>query len=202
MAYIGRAVGKQWATGATGDDGATGSQGATGATGSQGATGSTGAAGADGAAGAAGANGVVNIAQAYTTSSGSYSSGAWRDISGLSVSITPASSSSKVLISFTVSIGGGFSMASCRVIRDSTTLPYATTADQGTGGMVSANSPDQSRGTGSMTFTYLDSPATTSATTYKLQVRATGNFFINRGTYTNSYATPGMSNIIVQEVNV
>jgi len=209
MAYIGRAVGKQWAAGSDGDDGATGSTGATGAagadgddgaTGATGSTGATGATGAAGAAGAAGANGIVNIAQAYTTSAGSYSDDAWRDISGLTVSITPTSTSSKILVSFTVAVGGYFAYAAARVVRDSTTLPVSSESDNGVGGMTGCSQPGNVRATAGMSFTYLDSPSTTSSVTYKLQVYAKNDFFINRPYATNTYAHPGMSNIIIQEI--
>jgi hypothetical protein len=169
MAYIGRAVGKEWAKGDAG------------------------------AAGAAGANGIVNIAQAYTTSAGSYSDDAWRDISGLTVSITPTSTSSKILVSFTVAVGGNFSYAAARVVRDSTTLPVSSESDNGVGGMTGCSQPN-TRATAGMSFTYLDSPSTTSSVTYKLQVYAKNDFFINRPYATNTYAHPGMSNIIIQEI--
>jgi hypothetical protein len=93
------------------------------------------------------------------------------DVTGLSAAITPASASNKVLVTVTGTYGIGnanFTLA-VNLVRDSTSIAigdargsstrcFAGTALGGTGGG------------GSFTVTFLDSPATTSATTYKVQL--------------------------------
>ena len=86
--------------------------------------------------------------------------------SGLTLAITPKFSTSKILITtcltgmFSSGVNGTVSFQ--RILRGAT----AIIAFDGSGTFVS----NGGNGGGSVTFMYLDSPATTSATTYKLQV--------------------------------
>ena len=120
---------------------------------------------------------VLQVVSTTKTDVFSTTSGSFVDITGLSVSITPTSASNKILVllSFTMAgTGNAFS----RLMRGSTaifigdargTRDRVSTGDGYTGGVDNANM--------SNSITYLDSPATTSATTYKLQLRAeTGSF--------------------------
>ena len=102
---------------------------------------------------------------------------AHEDITGLSVSITPSSTSNKVLVSVHLGcIGVGSSAAlSFRIYRDSTVIGDS---DQGTtdprdGSMVFYHSDQYSIGV-PVSFSFLDSPSTTSATTYKIGMYANG----------------------------
>jgi len=119
---------------------------------------------------------ILQVVQTVKTDASSFSSNntnTFVDWTGLSLSITPTSSSSKVLVSFTVSIGpasGG--TVHVNLVRDSTNL---VVGDSGGGSRLSstiyhrpASSP-YSLNLAPLSYTYLDSPNTTSATTYKLQ---------------------------------
>jgi hypothetical protein len=109
----------------------------------------------------------------YTTSSSTFSD------TGLTASITPSSTTSKILVNVTVNGAGKNSSNSTtglaiRLVRNSTAIlnMEGFFAYTGTSLVISASS-----GT-----CYLDSPATTSATTYKIQIASTGNtatVFIN-----------------------
>jgi hypothetical protein len=94
---------------------------------------------------------------------------------GISLSITPSAASSKIFISIQNSaglqrsnqeVGGKF-----RILRDATAIwtGAGQTFYQGAFGSVSANEMSATQ-----TFNYLDSPSTTSATTYKLQQASNG----------------------------
>jgi hypothetical protein len=114
---------------------------------------------------------IGQVVTATTTSSTSSTGGAgWVDVSGLSVSITPTLSSSKVLVmtSFTISSStGGTNFASgyVQLLRGATSLSSRLSGlYYPSGGGVNTALYNQ------CTFTYLDSPATTSATTYKMQI--------------------------------
>jgi hypothetical protein len=132
----------------------------------------------------------------------------WTDITGMSVSITPTSATSKVMI--VVSMFGvfwqqGFNGMILSLLRGSTFI----------GGGDAAGSRSQVIGTinsvGNSTsqidvgmqyhLTYIDSPATTSATTYKLQFYqdAPANpIYVNRGRAdTNSATYPRTSSSII-----
>jgi hypothetical protein len=134
------------------------------------------------------------------STSGTYNS--WVDVTGLSVSITPTSSSSKILVIFEI-MGVSTSNGWVRLVRDSTAISVGTTAGSrpavSSGNLTSGNGNIQLQDSG----VYLDSPATTSATTYKMQVITdTGTFYINRTTNDsdNVYSGRGVSSITVMEV--
>lgn len=117
----------------------------------------------------------TNKTDTFTTSSTSYV-----DVTGLSVSITPSAVSSKVFILVNLSLSPA-AQAFYNIVRDSTNIAQPTTAgtNQATGG-VFINDPD---GFSYMNSSVLDSPNTTSATTYKIQMKSTsGNSDINRRT--------------------
>ena len=123
-----------------------------------------------------------------STTSGVTSAGAnfFAD-SGLQANITPSSTSSQILISYQVFLGNsatGYNMKS-RIVRDSTPIGQGTS--EGTRGVASAtvNTYVPTNGTYHMSqqgISFLDSPATTSQITYKIQVAAysTITWYLNR----------------------
>ena len=137
---------------------------------------------------------VLQVVQVIKTDGFSTGSSTHTDITGISASITPSSSSNKILVN--VSVGtADFSAAAYfgfQLVRDSTDLGQGTVAGQtastfgGTG--------NSGRGRGSLAYTYLDSPSSTSSLTYKLQVRIeSGNTiyinYRNAGTYLTTSST-------------
>jgi hypothetical protein len=96
------------------------------------------------------------------------------DITGFSVSITPTSATNKILVMYNMEIGGANATDANHVylqlFRNSTAIFIADTA----GSRSSATSVVNTPTVGTMyaaTTSFLDSPATTSATTYKVQIR-------------------------------
>jgi hypothetical protein len=120
-----------------------------------------------------------------TTKSDSFTSAStsFADITGLSVSITPSSASSKVLVLYNVSGSQAVAaqIARSRLMRGSTEINIgdaASTRARGTSDPFSVAS--QIIGT-TIAGSFLDSPATTSATTYKFQIATSGGtVYINR----------------------
>ena len=129
------------------------------------------------------------------------------DITGFSVDITPSSTSSKILIMVSMSIGGeGTAYPAYKVLRGSTAVALGTYS---TGGSQTPCSfgyqSDSDHKTTTASFQYLDSPSTTSSTTYKVQVASTHSSHevsVNRPTSgTNqAYTHAGTSTITVMEV--
>lgn len=133
----------------------------------------------------------------------------WTDITGMSVSITPSSASSKIMIivsMFGVFWQTGYNGCIVSLLRNSTAI----------GGGASAGSRSSVIGTQGMTqqsagvkidsgvqyhVTYIDSPSTTSSTTYKMQFwqDSPGNpIYVNRtNTDTDSIAWPRTSSSII-----
>jgi hypothetical protein len=134
------------------------------------------------------------------STSGTYNT--WIDITGLSVSITPTSATSKVLVLFQT-MGASTSNGWVRLVRGSTAISVGTTSGSrqavSSGNMTTGNAAIQLQDSG----VFLDSPATTSATTYKIQVITdTGTFYINQSQSDadNVYRGRGVSSITVMEI--
>ena len=104
---------------------------------------------------------------------------AHEDITGLSVSITPKSTSSKVLVTLHLGcIGITSNGAACiRIYRDSTVIGDSDqgTSDPRDGSVVFYHNNQTGIGV-PVSFSFLDSPSTTSATTYK------ASMYVNSGT--------------------
>jgi hypothetical protein len=110
------------------------------------------------------------------------------DVTGLTVSITPNSASSKVFVSVAVSVGSENSQAI--LFRDGAATNFVGDADGVRKRVSQVSFGANAIGTnfldsaGFVSFTYLDAPATTSATTYSLRLghRASGTetVFVNR----------------------
>ena len=118
------------------------------------------------------------------------------DISGLSVTITPSSTSSKILVIASVQIGGNAPQTSVRLIRGTTRI--------GDNGTSTGSFMTQGWSNGYVTVTtansYLDSPNTTSATTYKLTLRVhAGNWAYTNRAESNEHHEP-ISTITVMEI--
>ena len=154
--------------------------------------------------------GIIQVKQTFKTDQTSISAnGSFQDISGMSVSITPTRSDSKIMVMFMVSVGSGNvgSVHGIRLMRDSTAIGIAdasgsrgratvgefTAHSNATNTIVPANS------------IFIDSPSTTSAITYKLQhIAANGQTgYINRSgeNLNQAHHSVGTSHITVMEVS-
>ena len=119
---------------------------------------------------------VVQVVSAIKTDKQTVTSTSFVDITDLSVSITPTSSTSKVLI--ILDGHGGHDNVNYmlwNIVRGSTAIaqpagsnPYPASANSYTGDSVSSNQAIQK-----YSMTFLDSQTTTNATTYKIQTRTT-----------------------------
>lgn len=128
----------------------------------------------------------------------------WIDITGMSASITPSSTTSKILVMCSV-FGASQSNSFVRLVRGSTAICVGDAA----GVRVQASTGSfYTYGDGNITntqpITFLDSPATTSATTYKLQFWINANnFFLNqdRSGVDSADRARGASTITLMEVS-
>ena len=117
---------------------------------------------------------ILQVIQVVKTDTFSHSNEAFTDVTGLSVAITPTSSSNKVLISYGGCMGSGQNrVGHIRLMRGSTAIFIG---DQGaTTSQARASSTCVQNNTyyvSAFSGQFLDSPSTTSATTYKLQIAA------------------------------
>ena len=140
---------------------------------------------------------VLQVVQAQKIDSFSTTSTTYTDITGLSVSITPSASSSKILVLISVEVSpDGSNFAPMKLVRNSTDIAYPspTTTYDGSINSFTANSLCLT----SYALNWLDSPATTSSTTYKLQMYTTGaTAYVNRRAVDN---TRTVSTLTVMEI--
>ena len=153
---------------------------------------------------------VLQVVQAVKTDTFSTTSTTMTDITGLSVSITPTSSTSKILVFMNTSIscgnGSDVNHVGVQIVRNSTAIFVGDargTRMQATG-IVNTTTAGQMNHPSAV---YLDSPATTSATTYKLQIKTTNASYtanVNRSgrdaDNAIGYDGTGTSGITVMEI--
>jgi hypothetical protein len=152
----------------------------------------------------AAASGVVQVKSTTKSDTFTTTSTSFTDLTGLSVSITPTSASNKILVLVNLNLGSDAigSLPRGQLVRDSTAIGIGDTS--GTRARVSlVDCVDQSGLQVSSGMSFLDSPNTTSATTYKMQVSVTaGTMAVNRA-FDNSDSTGrsmAISTITVMEV--
>ena len=115
--------------------------------------------------------GIIQIKSTHITAAFTTQSETYTDITGHSVTITPTRSDSKILIDYRVSwmhTGSNGATASLRLLRDSTVIGNDATTDDRMGILLLSLGSTQNMSNSSIN--YLDSPATTSAITYKMQI--------------------------------
>ena len=132
---------------------------------------------------------ILQVVQTVKTDTFSTSGFSWADVTGLSVSITPSSSSSKILVMLDTKVGSDNDYGvNLRLVRGSTPIYLGDL--NGTRLQVSSwastySNASSTRGYNmtSVALNYLDSPATTTATIYKIQLSSytgSGPAYINR----------------------
>lgn len=136
---------------------------------------------------------IQTLSGSVSTQTDITSSGSWVDLTGGSLSITPSSSSNKVLCTvsqpFRLAADSGIMRGSVRMLRGSTVVwntgSYAENLQ-----VRDANNEYNDV----VTFSFLDSPSSTSSTTYKIQgILTTGSFI-------RLYPASFGSSIILQEI--
>ena len=152
---------------------------------------------------------VLQVVSTTKTDSFSAQSASLVDITGLSVAITPSATSSKVLIMVQCHIVGDNSNLLLQLLRGSTAIYQGdASGSRGRGSMVGlydASNGTGAYGAGANHIHFLDSPSTTSATTYKLQgavLDSANTFYIGRTQYDgdNANASRVPSTITAMEI--
>ena len=141
---------------------------------------------------------VLQVVQATKANTFSTTSATYVDVTDLSVSITPSATSSKILVLMSVQLAATTGDAIARLVRGATAIAVGTggTGYNGTG-MASSSYPNSMF---TIATEFLDSPATTSATTYKVQAQAnSGTAVVNRRGFDTAYG--GFSTITVMEIS-
>jgi hypothetical protein len=143
---------------------------------------------------------VLQVASTTLSTSFSSTSSSLTPVTGLSVSITPQSTTSKILVFYSVGLSSTRDAdAWFTLFRNSTQLSI------GSGGTINASGKARASSytdaiTQGMSGVYLDSPSTTSSITYQIQVATNSTVYVNTTVYNpaNIY-TP--SSITVLEIS-
>ena len=165
----------------------------------------------------AGGGKVLQVVSTTKTDTWSVASTTFTDVTGLSVTLTPASTANKILIfaNLCVSSDGGNSggrYSAIRFMRDSTAIAIGDTDGSRARITASIDSNDQQASTDIYVLrhigaSHLDSPSTTSATTYKIQAGNTNTNVVT--TYVNrqaddtnaNYSHRGVSTLTIMEIS-
>jgi hypothetical protein len=152
---------------------------------------------------------VLQVLQVAVTATTSYGTDdVWADISGMTLDITPSSTSSTILINTSANYGASDPANTyCRLMRDSTPIAIGATA----GSRILCTYEIGVRHTHDVyeswpqSFMYLDSPSTTSATTYKMQwyiEDSSATLYLNQSSADgdNTSYSRNVSTIILMEI--
>ena len=149
---------------------------------------------------------VLQVQSTAKTDTGSFTGTSFADLTGVSVTITPSSSSSKVLLYVCMT---GFQSADSysaklKLVRNSTSIGVGASA----GSRTPASFVIDSYGAGSLStvtanFHFLDSPSTTSAVTYKIQGKIdAGTFYFGRNDTDGDSAEHGRYPTIITAMEI
>ena len=139
------------------------------------------------------------LTSTFTTSSTSYT-----DITGLSVSITPSFTSSKIMVFATINGSQDYGVADdgLQLVRGSTAIAIGDAAASRVQSSTMFASPFGSQQS-CVNISFLDSPATVAATTYKIQIinGSAGTSYVNRGKSDTAGHFRTASTITVMEIS-
>lgn len=113
-------------------------------------------------------NSVLQVVSTTKTDTFTMSSTTFTDITGMSATITPLFATSRILVMVNCTVQTGLGNPLIRLVRGSTNIclgnAAGTNRQQATTGVYGADGRN-------LSFHFIDSPSTTSPTTYKLQMR-------------------------------
>ena len=129
-------------------------------------------------------NSVLQVVSTTKTDTFSTTSTSYTDLTGLSVTITPRFSTSVIWVCAGISLSvSGDIAARFQLVRGSTAIGIGDAAGSRTRATFGTSPASAIAPTTQGGFVFLDSPATTTATTYKVQCSVnTGTLFVNRTT--------------------
>ena len=153
---------------------------------------------------------ILQVIQAVKTDTFTTTSYTFADVTGLTIAITPSATSSKILFQVHLGFVGAETVGypHFQLVRGSTAIGIGTSASGSNQSNISFgtnwNNGNEYRGYAA-SFQFLDSPSTTSATTYKLQMRsayASKAVYLNRTHHNGDerYHGRSASTITVMEV--
>ena len=150
--------------------------------------------------------GIVQVVQTEQTASSSISNpgGSFIDLTGMSVTITPTSSNSRIFIHAQINITGraANNVMHGRLDRNGTII-HLGDADGSKNRSFAEGQPVPDGSSGQIICMFVDSPATTDPLIYKIQVTSNNIIFFNRAAHSendNNTGSRTASSIIAMEI--
>jgi hypothetical protein len=149
---------------------------------------------------------VLQVVSTAKTDTFTTTSATFVDVTGMSVTITPQEATSKILVMVQGNAGNNSAANGCMftLVRGATQIDIGDAASNRARVSTQTYSPGDPRFV-PFSLTFLDSPATTSATTYKLQTRVDipGTMYLNRSFGDSDLTSVGRSasTITVMEIS-
>jgi len=138
---------------------------------------------------------VLQVVNATKTDTLATTSSSFTDITGLSASITPSSTSNKIFVSLTLYVGDDTQTANviCNIVRDSTQLQETV-----------ARLPQENQSVYRMynlSMTDYDSPSSTSSLTYKSQIKTNaGTAVVNKAANQGGFSNTATATLTLMEI--
>lgn len=147
---------------------------------------------------------VLQVVSTTKTDTFSTSNTSFTDVTGLSVSITPSSASNKILVIASIYAGNNTQYSYARLMRGSTAICIGDANSSNTRGSFNNFYTGDNNSWKSGTQNYLDSPATTSSTTYKIQIATggSGTIYLNYGGATDTDASRGRTASTITAIEI
>ena len=144
---------------------------------------------------------VLQVVGTQTSTVFSTTSTSYVDVTGFSLSITPSSTSNKILVLLNFRYGNSASVANtCQLLRNTDVIDLGGVNNNL--GNVYIGHGSSGKGFGQVSFNYFDTPSSTSALTYKLQVHTDtgGTLYINNRNDGNA-TTNIMGSLTLMEIS-
>jgi hypothetical protein len=138
---------------------------------------------------------ILQVVNATKTDTLATTSSSFTDITGLSASITPSSTSNKIFVSLTLYVGDDTQTANviCNIVRDSTQLQETV-----------ARLPQENQSVYRMynlSMTDYDSPSSTSSLTYKSQIKTNaGTAVVNKAANQGGFSNTATATLTLMEI--
>ncbi len=153
---------------------------------------------------------ILQTVSTSKTDTWTYNGSGYQDVTGLAATITPSSTSSKILVQVNINFSNSMRYGAAILLRGSTQIGGGTAEGNRPSVSVSPQAnQDETHNQYIMrnsSFSFLDSPSTTSATTYKIQVgnthESSSTNYVNRppSDDNSAYIHRGISTITLTEV--
>ena len=151
---------------------------------------------------AIGTGAILQVVQTSTTTTTTSTSGSWEDAGGFTASITPTASSSRILVlvsaQYELYRAALESTGAFKIVRGSTDIFLESANSLGIEAAPSVNG--RVYADGRWAAMYVDSPSTTSSTTYKLQMKCGSTGSSGRLTVNNQSNNTQTGTVILMEI--